>query len=64
MGARVKPYYGAVRAVKGPHDMEKDTDDKPVARLKPSNCQPSEAELDQHVRIDATLGSLLQTSWR
>ena len=44
--------------------MAKDTDDKPVARLKPSNCQPSEAELEEDVRIDATLGSLLRTSWR
>ncbi len=64
MGGRVKPWYGAVRAVRGPHDMAKDTDDKPMARLKPSNWQPSEAELDQDVRIDAPLGSLLQTSWR
>lgn len=35
-------------------------DKKPVVRLKPSSYQPSKAELEEDMRIDATPEQLLQ----
>ena len=35
-------------------------DDKPIVRLRPSSYQPSKAELEEEVRIDATPQELLR----